>query len=77
MSDGDVRKLFGITLLSGCHSLPQEQHYSLTQPDLCVPAVYNTMSRNCYFTNKKFIHFADYQNLKEGDKIISKISPLY
>ena len=34
------------------------------------------MSRNRYFAIKKFIHFADNQNLKEGDKM-SKISPLY
>ena len=34
------------------------------------------MSRNRYFTIKKFIHFADNQNLKEIDKM-SKISALY
>jgi len=57
-------------------TLSQEQHYWSTQPDRGVPAVYNTMSRNRYFAIKKFIHFADNQNLKEGDKM-SKISPLY
>ena len=51
-SDGDVRKFLGIILLSGYHSLPQEQHYWSTQPDLGVPAVYNTMSRNRCFAIK-------------------------
>ena len=40
------------------------------QPDLGVPAVYNTISRN------KYLHFADNQRLTEEDKM-SKISPLY
>ena len=40
------------------------------QPDLGVPAVYNTISRN------RCLHFADNQRLTEGDKM-SKISPLY
>ena len=76
VSDGDLHKFLKIILLSGYHSLPQEWHYWSTQPDLGVPAVYNTMSRNCYFAIKKFIHFADNQNLKKGDKV-GKISPLY
>jgi len=78
VSGGDVRKFLGIILLSGYQSLPQEQHYWSTQPDLGVGLlpVYNTMSRNRYFAMKKFIHFADNQNLKEGDKM-STISPLY
>jgi len=76
LSGGDVRKFLGIILLSGYHSLPQEQYYWSTQPDLGVPAAYNTMSRKRCFAIKKFIHFADNQNLKEGDKM-SRISPLH
>jgi len=34
------------------------------------------MSRKRCFAIKKFIHFADNQNLKEGDKM-SRISPLH
>ena len=76
VSNGDMRKFMGILLLSGYHSLPHEQHYWSTQPDLGVQAVYNSLSLNRYFDIKKHIHFAYNQNLTEGDKI-SKVSPLY
>ena len=46
------------------------------QPDLGVPAVYNTISRNIYIKIKRYLHFADNQRLIEGDKM-SKISSLY
>ena len=76
VSNGAMRKFMGILLLTGYHSLPHEQHYWSTQPDLRVQAVYNVLSRNRYFDIKKHIHFADNQNFTKGDKM-SKVSPLY
>ena len=67
---------YRLLLLSGYHSLPEEHHYWSRQQDLGVTIVSNTMSRNRYYEIKKYLHFADSQNLTEGDKV-SKIAPLY
>ena len=72
----EIRKILGILLLSWYHSLPEEHHYWSRQQDLGVPIVANTMSKNRYHQIKKCLHFADNQNLTEGDKV-SKIAPLY
>lgn len=63
-----ILNILGIQLLSGYHTLPEEHHYWSTQPDLGVPIVYNTMSKNKYLEIKRYIHFADNQNLCEGKK---------
>ena len=76
VSTKEMRSFLGVLLLTGYHSLPEEHHYWSTQPDLGVPAVYNTISRNRYHEIKRYLHFADNQRLTEGDKM-SKISPLY
>ena len=46
------------------------------QPDLEVPAVYNTISRNRYHKIKRYLHFAENQRFSERDKM-NKISSLY
>ncbi|XP_066958864.1 piggyBac transposable element-derived protein 2-like [Macrobrachium rosenbergii] len=69
ISEKEVRNFMGILLLSGYHTLPK-------QPDLGVPLVSNTMSKNRFCEIKKFIHFADNQHLEQGNKM-SKISPIY
>lgn len=76
VSEKDIRNFLGIVLLSGYHTLPEEHHYWSTQPDLGVPIVSSTMSKNRYLEIKRYIHFADNQNLTVGNKM-SKISPLY
>ena len=76
VSEDEMRQFLGIIFISGYHTVPEESDYWSTQPDLCVPIVQNTMSRNRYLEIKKYIHFADNQNLTKGDKM-SKISPLY
>ncbi|KRZ05556.1 PiggyBac transposable element-derived protein 3 [Trichinella zimbabwensis] len=58
-----------IDMLSGYHSLSHVQHYWSTQPDMGVPLVYNTMSRNRFMELKKYIHFAGNQKLTKGDKM--------
>ena len=68
VSEKQILNVLGILLLSGYHTLPEEHHYWSTQPDLGVPIVYNTMSKNKYLEIKRYIHFADNQNLCEGKK---------
>ena len=72
----DIQNLLGILLLSGYHTLPEEHHYWSTQPDLGVPIVYNTMSKNRYLEIKRYLHFANNHALIPGDKM-SKVAPLY
>ena len=72
----EMQKCFGIILLSGYHTVPEEQQYWSTQPDLHAEIVAKTMSRNRYFEIKKYMHFADNLKLAPGNKM-SKISPLY
>ena len=55
----EIRKILGILLLSGYHSLSEEHHYWSRQQDLDVAIVPNTMSRNRYHEIKKYLHFAD------------------
>ena len=45
-SPTEIQKFCGILLLSGYHEVPQVSNYWSTQPDLGVPAAFNTMSRN-------------------------------
>ncbi|KRZ09274.1 PiggyBac transposable element-derived protein 3 [Trichinella zimbabwensis] len=76
---GDFKRVnivIKFVMLSGYHSLPHVQHYWSTQPDMGVPLVYNTMSRNRFMELKKYIHFSDNQKLTKGDKM-SKVTPLY
>ena len=72
----EIRKISGILLLSGYCSLSEEHHYWSRQQDLGVAIVSNTMSRNRYHEIKKYLHFADNQNLTEMDKM-NKIVLLY
>ena len=72
----EIRKILSILLLSGYHSLPEEHRYWSRQQDLGVPIVANKMSRSRYHKIKKYLYFADNQNLTEDDKM-SKIEPLY
>ena len=69
-------KILSIFSLSEYHSLFEEHQYWSRQQHLSVAIVSNTMSRNKYHEIKKYFHFADNQNLTEGDKM-SKTVPLY
>ena len=64
----EIRKILGIILLSRYHFLSEEHHYWSGQQDLGVTIVSNIMSRNMYHEIKKYLHFADNQNLTEGDR---------
>ena len=64
----EIRKILGILLLSGYHSLPEEHHYWSKQQDLGVVIVSNKLTRNRYHEIKKYLYLVDHQNLTEGDK---------
>jgi hypothetical protein len=72
----ELRKLLGILLFSGYHTVPSERHYWSNHADLKVPFVSESMSRNRYFELKSFLHLADNNSLEKGDKV-AKVSPLY
>ena len=72
----EIRKILGMLLLSGYYFLPEEHYFWSRQQDLSAAIVSNTMSRNRYHEIKKYLYFADNQNLTEEDKM-SKIAPLY
>ena len=76
VTDEEIRKILGILLFSRYHSLPEKQHYRSKQQDFGVAIVFNAMSRNRYYETKKYLYFADNDNLTEGDKM-SKRKPLY
>ena len=72
----EIHKILNVLLLLGYHSLSKEHYYWSRQQDLGVAIVSNTLSRNRYYKIKKYLHFADNQNLTEGDKM-SKTVPFY
>ena len=75
MTVSDVLKLSGIVLLSGYHSLPQQEMYWSQDEDIRVDLVASSMSRNRFRDLKRYIHFADNQSLNQNDKM-AKIRPL-
>jgi len=72
----EICRLLGILLLSGYHSLPNETDYWSNQPDLGVPVVTASLSKNRYMAIKRNLHLADNQNLQVGNKA-AKVQQLY
>lgn len=72
----EMKKFFGILIISGYHGLPGEDHYWSTAPDLGCDAVSGTLSRQRFRCLKKYLHFVDNQDLEKDDKY-SKIRPVY
>jgi hypothetical protein len=78
LCNSDVRRFNGILLLSGYHTLPTIQHYWDAQPDLCVCAVKNAMSRNQFQQIKSYLHMVDNSTFVPGTKDkMWKMKPLY
>lgn len=71
----DVETFLGIILLSGYHTLPQENLYWCTDEDVNVPLLSENMSRNRLKAIKRYLHVADNNNLTEGDKL-AKVRPM-
>ena len=72
----DLNAFLGTILLSGYNCLPHEDHYWSNSEDLGVDIVSENISRATFRSIKKYIHFADNQNLEVGNKV-AKIAPLY
>lgn len=72
----DIAQFFGILLLSGYHSLPNENLYWSSAEDVAISIVPSVMSRNRFKELKRYFHVMDNSMLKKGDKL-GKIQPIY
>ena len=57
----EMKKFFGIIIISGYHGPPGEDHYWSTAPDLGCDAVSGTLSRQRFRCLKKYLDFVDNQ----------------
>ncbi|KRZ51813.1 PiggyBac transposable element-derived protein 3, partial [Trichinella nativa] len=71
-----LMQFFGLILLSGYHSVPNENHFWSTADDVCVSIVPCVMSRNKFKNVKRYFHLVDNSKLKKDD-LMGKIKPLY
>jgi hypothetical protein len=69
-------QFFGLLLLSGYHSVTNEKMYWSTSPDMNIPIVSQTMSKNSFMKIKQYFHLVDNSTIKIGDKL-AKIRPFY
>ncbi|XP_049861751.1 piggyBac transposable element-derived protein 2-like [Schistocerca gregaria] len=63
------KPFIGIQLLNGCHKLPHEMMYWEQVPDVGVPLVFNSMSKNRFQEIKRFIHLNDNSKIDRNDKL--------
>lgn len=75
-SPAEIKRFFGILLLTGYHQLPQINMYWSRDEDKGVDLVRKTMTRNRFKLVKKYLHFADNENLDKKDRY-SKLRPLF
>ena len=71
----EIDTFIGIILLAGNNSRPRQRLYWSKDDNVAVPLISRSMSRKRFEDIKKFIHFADNNNLNAGDKL-AKIRPL-
>ena len=76
MTNDSLMQFVSILLLSGYHALPQQHLYWERSHDVQLPFVYENISKNRFLQDKKYLHFADNDNLEKTDKF-AKIRPLY
>lgn len=69
-----MRRFIGILLLTGYHSLPQEEMYWSLDKDISVPIVREAMSRSQYRNIKQNLHLADNTVPDKNDKLY-KVRP--
>ena len=72
----ELKNFIGILIFSGFHFATSERDYWSNQPDLKVPFISETMSRDRFLQIKKHFHVADNQNLEKGTKV-AKVAFLY
>ncbi|XP_049808244.1 piggyBac transposable element-derived protein 2-like [Schistocerca nitens] len=65
----ELKSFIGILLLSGYHKLSHENMYWVQAPDVSVPLVFKSMSRNRFQEIKRFIHLNDNSKLDRNDKM--------
>lgn len=78
LSTNCLRKFIGIFLLSGYHSLPQEQMYWCEDEDIDLSSVRNCMPKNRFLDIKRNLHFNDNGSIiamEKKDKLF-KIRPI-
>ncbi|XP_064083929.1 piggyBac transposable element-derived protein 3-like [Macrobrachium nipponense] len=70
----EIKKILGLMLMSGYHSVPSENDYWSTSEDLEIPIFPKTMSRDRFRSIKRYLPVADTSNL--ADSKIAKVLPL-
>ncbi|XP_035222357.1 piggyBac transposable element-derived protein 3-like [Stegodyphus dumicola] len=79
LSSDCFKKFLGFLLLTGYHSLPQEQMYWSEEEDIDIGIVRKCMSKNRYIEIKRNLHFSDNTNIPliNGNKDrLFKIQPI-
>ena len=76
MSHTDLKKIIGILIFTGYHSLPQTKFYWSLDEDKGIPLIRQTMSRNRFDEIKKYIHLSDNDKLDKSDKF-TKVRPFF
>ncbi|KRZ48098.1 PiggyBac transposable element-derived protein 2 [Trichinella nativa] len=71
-----LMQFFGLILLNGYHSIPNENHFWSTADDVCVSIVPRVMARNKFKNVKRYFHLVDYSKFKKDD-LMGNIKPLY
>ncbi|CAH0713964.1 unnamed protein product, partial [Brenthis ino] len=72
----ELKRFFGILLLTGYHSLPAAKLYWSKDEDKNVSIVRNCMSRNKFDSIKENIHLCDNTDLHQNDKF-AKLRPIF
>ena len=72
---GELKRVLGILLLSGYHSLPSRRHYWSTDEDLQCALVAGAISRNRFEEIVRYIHCADNAHLNLSDRM-TKLRPM-
>lgn len=72
----DLKRFFGILLLSGYMQLPSERAYWSLDEDLGVSLVPRTMSRNRFLEIKQNLHFADNSLANNSTDKMFKLRPI-
>jgi DNA excision repair protein ERCC-6 len=69
IQDGEMDRFFGILLLSGYNSQPEQGQYWERSDDLGVEAVRRAMSKNRFHEIKKYLHVCDNTQVDATDKL--------
>ena len=72
----DLNTFNAILMFTGYHSLPRTRLFWEKGDDVAGPMVYNAMSRKNFEDIKRWLHFADNNNLNLNDKF-AKVRMLY